>query len=311
MRKLGFEQVRDSGEESLWIKRNGDDVLDTILVVIYSGKFQISGRREFAVKAHQVLKDYFGFSAENNYSLTDTLGIERETFVMSDERKGLFAHQTSYSKHAVQDYESLHYRKKELPGIFTPLYPKEEIEEEKVPMKNVPKLAAQDGSRIGGCMTWTGRGTRPDLLLPAKRMIQLLGDWTAAEQALTHRSTRCWKATQDYGLVMYGDPRDTPFWIVMLEADSDLANDVFSAKSTSSIWAWIMGPRTHVPVSASVKGTPATGRRTADVTVVAIDRGTFLHGLPLVTTLETILDRPVRLVMRSDNDAAISAARAG
>ena len=72
-----------------------------------------------------------------------------------------------------------------------------------------------------------------------------------------------------------------------------------------------MGPGTFVPIGHAVKGTPATGRSTAEVEVTAIDRGTFLHGLPLVSTLETILQRPVRLICRSDNDAAISASKAG
>ena len=52
MRKLVFEQVRDSGEESLWIKPYSTDVLDLVLVIIYLDNFRISGKRIFAEQAH-------------------------------------------------------------------------------------------------------------------------------------------------------------------------------------------------------------------------------------------------------------------
>ena len=96
-----------------------------------------------------------------------------------------------------------------------------------------------------------------------------------------------------------------------MEVDSDHGNDLVSAKSTTCVLTWISGPRTHVPLSQSVKSTPSTGRSTAEVESVAIDRGTFVHAIPAAATLEFILGRPVRIVGRSDNTAAISAAKAG
>ena len=49
----------------------------------------------------------------------------------------------------------------------------------------------------------------------------------------------------------------------------------------------------------------------ADVETVAIDRGTFLHAMPICATLEIILQRPVRMITRSDNEAAITAGLKG
>ena len=64
---MQFEEVRDCGEQSFWLKRHGQDVLNTVLVIIYSDNFQISGRRRYAVPVHVQLKDYFEF---NDDSLT-------------------------------------------------------------------------------------------------------------------------------------------------------------------------------------------------------------------------------------------------
>ena len=73
----------------------------------------------------------FGFGKEDNYALTDTLGIERETFQLPDSgQKGLFVHQTQYSEHAVEEYEKAHYGGKVLPGISTPLATKEVLEDQ-------------------------------------------------------------------------------------------------------------------------------------------------------------------------------------
>jgi len=311
MRNLQFTQVVDTGEESLWLRRHGQDVLNTILIIKYFDNFQISGRRQYAVRCHQELMKHFNFSPESNFALTDTLGIERETCILDDGRPAVFIHQTSYAEHVVEEYQIKHYQNKELPGVSTPFAVHEEKEEENVAMKGVPNLTPSDASSIGGAINWAARGSRFDLLLPGKRTIQCVHCWQNQEKCMLHRFLRYWKFSKDVGLICYGDPADRDKWIILMEVDSDHGNDTISGKSTTCVLTWISGPNTYVPLSQSVKSTPNTGRSTAEVEAVAIDRGTFVHAIPAASTLEFILGRPVRIVARSDNDAAIAAAKAG
>ena len=60
---------------------------DTVLVSIYSDNFQIAGRQQHAAAAHMELRREFGFSDEKNFSLTDVIGLERETFQLPDGTK--------------------------------------------------------------------------------------------------------------------------------------------------------------------------------------------------------------------------------
>ena len=60
-----------------------------------------------------------------------------------------------------------------------------------------------------------------------------------------------------------------------------------------------------------MKGNPKAGRSTAEVESISIDRGTFVHALPLAATLETILGRSVRVICSSDNEASVSAGKKG
>ena len=184
------------------------------------------------------------------------------------------------------------------------------MEENEVPVE-VPELTAADGAKCGGELNWAARLSRYDLALPGKRITQRLREWQRQEAAILFRTYRYWKATKDIGIVMYADPSDVNAWAVEMEVDSDHGNDPFDVTSTGSHWLLISGPRTSCPMSWSSKGNIAPGRNTAEVEVVQLDRATFLFAMPICATLEFILRRPVRICARSDNDAAIAAAKKG
>ena len=44
----------------------------------------LAGRRPFVVQDHAELKEEFNFSPEENYTLTDVIGLERPTFRMPE-----------------------------------------------------------------------------------------------------------------------------------------------------------------------------------------------------------------------------------
>jgi len=310
MRNRVYEKISDCGEESLWMKRHGPDPLNTVLVSIYSDNFHISGRSPLAIQDHINIREEFGFSDEQNFELTDVIGVEREVVRLPDGTKGLFIHQTQYSNHAVASFEKKFYKGQELPAIATPMATGEEIEEEAVPEK-IPEISAAQASSLAGELNWVARGTRYDLCLPGKRVAQRLRDWQRPDAAMVFRTFKYWKGTRDHGILMTASERDIAHWVIEIEVDSDLGNDIFSARSTSSHWGLIAGPQTFCPMTWSSKGNTATGRNTAEVEAIAIDRGTFLHALPLAATLERVLGRTVRVIVRSDNTAAIAAGLKG
>ena len=117
-----------------------------------------------------------------------------------------------------------------------------------------------------------------------KRIVQRLREWTRVDAAMVFRTYRYWKATKDLGVLMYGGLADIPVLVVEIEVDSDHGNDKFSARSTASHWGVISGPRTYAPTTWASKGNPSTGRNTAGVEAVSIDRGTFVHAIPLAAT---------------------------
>lgn len=307
---MSYEKIRDTGEECLFLKRFSAYDIDIVLVSIYSDNFHISGRRIFAVRVHIELKEHYGFSPENNYTLTDVIGMEREPFKLPDGQRALFIHQTQYAQHAIESYEKTKCAGRQLKGVTTPIATTEQDVDDDVP-DTVPKLDSHDAASSGGVINWVARGTRYDLALTGKRVVQRQREWEAVDSAMLHRAMRYWKYTADWGIVMYGSPNDLPTICGLLEIDSDHGNDKLSPKSTASTYLIIYGESTHIPIAFGAKGNLATGRNTAEVEVVAIDRGTFHHGTPLVSTLERILQRTIPLYARSDNTAAVIAANKG
>lgn len=311
MKNMQFEKVQDTGEDSLWIRRWSEDVLDTTCVSVYADNFHITGRSNGAVRSHQMCADRVGFSKEYNYTLTDIIGMEREPFYLPSGQKALFVHNTGYAQYAVSRFQDKHYGGKELPCITTPLTSDEPTANEKVPLK-VPKLTAHDATSHGGEVNWAARCNRFDLSLPGKRIMQRVTAWEHMDAAMLFRIFCYWKTTVDLGIVITGDPRDVDVVVVVeVEVDSDLANDVFSARSTSAVWLAVSGPNTCAPMTWGAKGNPNSARNTAEAEEIAIDRGAFLYAMPICSTLEVILKRVVRIVLRSDNDAALIAARKG
>jgi hypothetical protein len=310
MKTMKYRQIIDSGEQSMWCKDFSHDVLDTVVVGIYSDNYNIAGRAVLCIRCHQELMEYFGFSQEANFALTDAIGLEREKVMLRTGEPAVFLHQTQYLCHVVDKYIRDHNGGKALKKYTTPLPIEDYKVEESVP-DHIPRLTKTDAASIGGEVNWAARGSRYDLTLFGKRIVQRITMWDRRDDAMVFRGMGYMDGTRTLGLVMHAAAKDVHSLITYGDYDSDHGNDSYSAKSTSSHWGALTGPNTTLPISWGCKGQTAVGRNTAEVESIACDQATFVHLLPLTSTVEQVMQRGVRLVVRGDNEASIAASKKG
>ena len=142
MQEIGFERIKDSGEESSFVGRfwpeqyrpidvpktgNSTPFARPVLVTVYSDNFLVSGLFREAVAVHKLLMKYFGCSEELNYHLTDIVGLERSVGVLNG-RKAVLLHQEQYARHLVAEYEERFCGGKPLRGDDTALVLRESEE---------------------------------------------------------------------------------------------------------------------------------------------------------------------------------------
>ena len=202
--------------------------------------------------------------------------------------------------------------------LYTPLVCREErgkerqagIIEEKVP-DFVPDLS-KACAELGGKIMWPARGTRFDLLTAAGKIAQRYTCWTRQDDHLVYRVFQYLKATPSLGLGFYAAKNDIDNVFLYQCTDSDHANDVIDAKSTTGGWVAICSPNgTLLPIDAVSKKQTSPGLHTAECETVACHEVTMHTGLPNVSLLETLTGRDVRLIAEEDNQASIAAIRKG
>jgi hypothetical protein len=94
--------------------------------------------------------------------------------------------------------------------------------------------------------------------------------------------------------------------------DADLAGDTFDAKSTSGRFIELSGlAGRSMPLTWAARKQTGTAKHTQDAEIVSMATGMAEDGIPIQDLLARILRRPVKLLCREDNSAAISAARKG
>ena len=158
-----------------------------MLVVVYSDNFCVSGLQKEAAAIRNLLGDFFGFTQEESYVLTDVVGLEREAGFWSG-RRAVLLHQTQYALHMVKEFEQRHLGGRELRGVDTPMALREEDDPDRAAL-GTPVLKGY-GSEYGGKLVWLSRGSRYDLATVAKRVTQRLLSWERSDDAVT--ATECW-----------------------------------------------------------------------------------------------------------------------
>ena len=98
---------------------------------------------------------------------------------------------------------------------------------------------------------------------------------------------------------------------LILYVDADFAGGVEDARSTSGGLLVLAGPNTWFPLGWVCKRQSATAHSTTESECVSLAYSLFGEGLPMMDLLDILFDRPVRLVIKEDNQATIPIVKRG
>ena len=116
--------------------------------------------------------------------------------------------------------------------------------------------------------------------------------------------------TLDYCLrAVIGD--EPSKWWVDVFADSDLASDVLTRKSTSGIHVSISAPRTCFPIHGASTKEDSIASSTPEAELVSAHRALRTEAYPVASLLELICERPVDLFLHEDNTTCITTIKNG
>jgi len=91
-----------------------------------------------------------------------------------------------------------------------------------------------------------------------------------------------------------------------LYSDADFAGCKITKRSTSGIFLALTGPNTFFPLNAISKKQTCVSHSTPEAELVAAAAALRMEGLPALNLWEGIFQRPVKLTLHEDNQAAIT-----
>ena len=148
---------------------------------------------------------------------------------------------------------------------------------------------------------------RYDLIRPVQALASRITKWNRLCDKKLHRIVSYINSTLD--LHLYGWVCDKPSDIeIVAYCDADLAGDRTDSKSTSGVLICLVGPRTHVPITAVSKKQTSVSKSTPEAEIVALDHGVAKEGMPLAQLWQFAIGqgtgKPVTVNCMEDNEAA-------
>ena len=96
-----------------------------------------------------------------------------------------------------------------------------------------------------------------------------------------------------------------------LYVDADFSGELSDSKSTSGAWLRLAGSQTSFPLMWLSKRQTSTSSSTTEAEVIAVANAVFGEAIPVLQLWETVLGRPVELVIMEDNQATIQVVNRG
>jgi hypothetical protein len=157
---------------------------------------------------------------------------------------------------------------------------------------------------------YAARLSRPDLLKPINELAKSVTKWTRNHDRQLWRLMCYMKTTRNFQLkgVVSNKPEDVR---LELFVDSDFAGETKDAKSTSGAWLRLTGTHTSFPLMWSSKRQTSVSRSTTEAEVIAMASAVFGEAIPVLQLWETVLGRPVDLIIHEDNQATIQVVERG
>jgi len=152
---------------------------------------------------------------------------------------------------------------------------------------------------------YAARVMRYDLLRPVAYLASRVTKWSPRCDRQLHRLVCYIAATKHHRLRGYiGDSADK--LELSLYSDADFAGCKITKRSTSGIFLALTGPNTFFPLNAISKKQTCVSHSTPEAELVAAAAALRMEGLPALNLWEGLFQRPVKLTLHEDNQAAIT-----
>ena len=146
---------------------------------------------------------------------------------------------------------------------------------------------------------------RYDLLRPVAYLASRITKWSPRCDRQLHRLICYIAATKNHRLRGYiGDPAEKLG--LSLFSDADFAGCKITKRSTSGIFLALTGPNSFFPLNAISKKQTRVSHSTPEAELVAAAAALRMEGMPALNLWEGIFQRPVKLTLYEDNQAAIT-----
>ena len=156
------------------------------------------------------------------------------------------------------------------------------------------------------------RLARFDLLRAVGALASNVATWDRSCDRKLHRLVAYINSTKGYRMTGYCSESAT-FDSLSLElfADADFAGCPRTVRSTSGTFLALKGEGVFIPLSASSKRQSCVSHSTTEAEVVAANTAVRAVGIPAKHFWEYILNRPMEMVLREDNQATICVIKNG
>ena len=227
-----------------------------------------------------------------------------EEWIEDSGLKRIRAHLSDYTRSVCSNFLEVagktHFRKASTP-MSKDVPPQEQFEAE-------GQFASECLSFLGALL-WIARCCRPDVAFAVGFVARFSAKWSRAADAMLERILAYLWYTADFGLYAWIRPGEVLH--VFSSCDSDHAGCPASARSTSGSCTFLVGLSSLSLVAWSSKRQTCTASSTGEAELVALSGALQKQALPLLSTMEAVTGKEIRLVIASDSSAAIAAAKKG
>ena len=190
----------------------------------------------------------------------------------------------------------------------TPSYPENSMTDEEL---NQQGQLSGTAARVLMRILWLSRLARPDVSFIVGRLATRVTQWSKFEDRQLYRCICYLYHSRDKVLVGQIDHAQEHEASIEVYTDSDFASCPYSAKSTSGIMIVIQTGQLAFPIYWSSRKQTSVARSTPEAELIAMSTAMFTEVFNVQTMLEQLLERPVKVNYRQDNQAVVDIVTSG
>ena len=195
-----------------------------------------------------------------------------------------------------------------LKKVSTPSYPENSMTDEEL---NQQGQLSGSAARVLMRILWLSRLARPDVSFIVGRLATRVTQWSKFEDRQLYRCICYLHHSRDKVLVGQIDHAHEQEASIEVFTDSDFASCPFSAKSTSGIMIVIKTGQLSLPIYWSSRKQTSVARSTPEAELIAMSSAMFTEVINVQTMLQQLLERPIQVNYRQDNQAVVDIVTSG